>query len=143
LNKSFSGIENLITLCVILRHLEAELINMVLKTHQGANFLAETLPDHFIHFQSNCKILPHMPSHRGEKSDFQECDCSPGLFEESNWSPNSRCVNSTRGTFILRRVYFKHEARLEIDFSSRGAILCPNPGVSICIAHFGIEEQFL
>jgi hypothetical protein len=31
--------------------------------------------------------------------------------------------------------------RLEIDFSSHGAIFLP--GVSICVALFGIEEQFL
>jgi hypothetical protein len=39
---------------------------------------------------------------------------------------------------------FKKEgfcSRLEIDFLSRGAILLP--GMSICIALFGIEEQFL
>jgi hypothetical protein len=53
--------------------------------------------NHFIHF--NCKMLPHMPSHRGEKSHFQECDCSPWSFEESNWSPNSRIVNSSPGSF--------------------------------------------
>jgi hypothetical protein len=35
--------------------------------------------------------------------------------------------------------YMCHIARLEIDFSSRAAILLP--GVSICIALFGIEEQ--
>jgi hypothetical protein len=34
-----------------------------------------------------------------------------------------------------------YRSRLEIDFSSRGAILLP--GVSICIALLGIEEQFL
>jgi hypothetical protein len=52
-------------------------------------------------------------------------------------------ASGTQKTFTqnLKDLGFQSFTRLEIDFSSRGAILLP--GVSICIALFGIEEQFL
>jgi hypothetical protein len=54
-------------------------------------------------------------------------------------------ITSGNPAFSLSHNFFlnynNNNARLEIDFSSRGAIFLP--GVSICIALFGIEEQFL